>query len=284
MRPSRSAVVVAGRLALVAIAAAAAVTGLVIRARSALPALHELRQIYVCPMHPDVTSESPGDCPICHMALVPKADPASASRTVASSREAPDAYTLPAGLELRGFDTFSRARRFELSYQMRAPASLESPDRGVAAYALDEGELIRAGEEGLFSPSSGATPGKPFWIKVHVSADPPVRRDRSTVLVHFEVDAGAGLPAGQTGTLKLGTRLRNGLVIQQSAVLQSPQGPYVLVASDDHRTLTRRPVDVGRTLAGYTSIVTGLREGEWALARHAFVLDLERRLARRATP
>lgn len=284
MRPSRSAAVVTGRLALVAIAAAAAVTGFVVRSRGALPATHEARHIYVCPMHPDVTSGSPGDCPICHMALVPKADPGSATRTAAASRQAPDSFTLPAGLELRGFDTFSRAKRFELSFEMRAPASLESPARGVAAYHLDEGELIRPGEEGLFSPSSGARPGKPFWIQVHVSAEPPVRRDGSTVLVRFELDPGAELPAGQTGTLKLRTRPRDGLVVQRSAILQSPQGPYVLVVSDDHRTLTRRPVEIGRTLAGYTSIVSGLREGEYALAKHAFVLDLERRLARRTSP
>lgn len=29
--------------------------------------------LYVCPMHPNVTSDRPGDCPICHMRLVPAA-------------------------------------------------------------------------------------------------------------------------------------------------------------------------------------------------------------------
>ena len=27
---------------------------------------------YVCPMHPQVTAAGPGQCPICHMALVPR--------------------------------------------------------------------------------------------------------------------------------------------------------------------------------------------------------------------
>lgn len=28
--------------------------------------------VYTCPMHPDVTSDEPGECPICGMDLVPK--------------------------------------------------------------------------------------------------------------------------------------------------------------------------------------------------------------------
>ncbi len=27
---------------------------------------------YVCPMHPSVTSDKPGNCPVCKMQLVPK--------------------------------------------------------------------------------------------------------------------------------------------------------------------------------------------------------------------
>jgi hypothetical protein len=267
----------------VAIAAAAAASALVIRSRSALPAVHGAHAVYVCPMHPDVTSGSPGDCPICHMALVAQAGAGPAS-PAADSHEDPDVLTLPAGLEIRGFDAFSKAKQFDFAFEMRAPAAVETATTGVAAFHLDEADLIRPGEEGVFSPSSGATPGKPFWIKVRVASEPPLRRDRSTVVVRFDLDPGAALPAGQTGTLKLDTRQRKGLVVRKAAVLQSPEGPYVLVASEDHRTLTRRPVEIGRTIAGYTAIVSGLREGEYVLAQHAFVLDLERRLARRVSP
>ena len=46
---------------------------------------------------------------------------------------------------------------------------------------------------------------------------------------------------------KFATRLRNGLVVRESAVIQSPEGPYVLVASADRRTFTKRPVQIGST-------------------------------------
>ncbi|KAF0126873.1 MAG: Cu(I)/Ag(I) efflux system membrane protein CusB [Elusimicrobia bacterium] len=37
---------------------------------------HTQAELYYCPMHPDVTSDSPGDCPICNMHLVKKEAPA----------------------------------------------------------------------------------------------------------------------------------------------------------------------------------------------------------------
>lgn len=34
--------------------------------------------VYTCPMHPEVTSDKPGNCPKCGMELVPKEDVATA--------------------------------------------------------------------------------------------------------------------------------------------------------------------------------------------------------------
>jgi len=278
MNTSRSAAVVIGRLVLLAIAAAAAATGIVVRLRATMPAATDAAAVfYVCPMHPAVTSRAPGDCSICHMALVTKTGDAEASR---ARPEEPEVYTLPPGLEPRGFDTVLRVRQLPLGLEMSAPAALESATGGVALFHLDEGEMIKPGEEGQFAPSTGFTAGKPFLTRVRVSKEPPVRWDRGTVLVRFDVLPGAPFPAGQTGRLKLAARVRNGLAVEKAAILQGPEGPYVLVASPDRRTLTKRPIEVGHHLAKYATIVSGLRAGELALAKYTFVLDLERRTPR----
>ncbi|MFO0590889.1 MAG: heavy metal-binding domain-containing protein [Polyangiaceae bacterium] len=39
------------------------------------------RTVYVCPMHPEVTSEQPGSCPKCNMTLEPKPAPAPEPHT-----------------------------------------------------------------------------------------------------------------------------------------------------------------------------------------------------------
>jgi hypothetical protein len=45
---------------------------LLVAAGLALGAVFSSAPVYVCPMHPDVTSDAPGRCPKCHMALVPR--------------------------------------------------------------------------------------------------------------------------------------------------------------------------------------------------------------------
>ena len=39
---------------------------------AARPDAHSAKPTYVCPMHSDVVSKSPGHCPICNMRLSPK--------------------------------------------------------------------------------------------------------------------------------------------------------------------------------------------------------------------
>jgi hypothetical protein len=290
---STSTAILVGRLVLVAIAGAASVAGFVVwhrDARSAVGPASPAR--YVCPMHPEVVSATPGDCPICRMALVPRSTaPAAAAgesrpaagQAAATGGDGPATFTLPAGIQLTGWDTRSRTKQFESAFEMRVPAAADSVRTGVALFHLDESELIRAGEEGLFSPSSGPRDGAPQGLKVRVLPGPRERWDDATVQVHFEIEPGAALVANETGLLKLATRLRRGLVVRDSAIIDSPQGPYVLVAAADRRTLTKRPVEIGTRLYDYAAVVSGLRENEYVAAQHTFVLDAQRRRDKQVT-
>jgi hypothetical protein len=281
---SSSTTIVVVRSALVALAAAAVVAGFALTRKAATQAT--ARGItYACPMHPEVSSPTPGDCPICSMALEPGAAGGRGAAKSAGNPE-PPSLTLPRGIKLAGFDSVSRVKKFDSSFDMRAWAFAESRDVGVALYPRDQAEILKPGEEGLFSPESGPRGPNPHGIKVHLAAQAPEPWDAATVLVRFRIDhrAGAELQPKEIGSVKFATRIRNGLVVRESAIIRSPEGPYVLLASEDRRTLTKRPVEIGSTLYEYADVVGGVRENEYAVAQHAFVLDAERRLGRRGAP
>ena len=50
---------------------------------------------YTCPMHPEVTSEKPGECPTCGMDLVPAEEVGEAEEVVEVEEVTAAAYTCP---------------------------------------------------------------------------------------------------------------------------------------------------------------------------------------------
>jgi hypothetical protein len=273
-RSGSTAAIVATRFLLVAIAAGGLVVAVVARRGNDAPAAAaaSAQPSFVCPMHPDVKSSSPGDCPICRMALEPMANVAMAE---------PAALQLATvSRELRAFDAVSRVKRFGTSQEMRFAAWAESRDEGIALVYKDQAKLLVPGEEGQFWSISAPGPG----IAVRVGSEPPEPWDRSTVRVRLHAAPGVTLPANGTGSVKFATRLRDDLVIREGAILRSPEGPYVLVATNDRHTLTKRRIEVGSIVYGYASVISGLKEDESVVALHAFTLDTARRLGWRATP
>src|SRR5262245_53433407 len=115
MRPrllSSSRMIVFARALLLALAAAAVVTGFALTRKSP-PTPVASGVVYVCPMHPAVTAETPGQCPICRMALERQAAGAGAPGTAGAAAAEPASLTLPNNMRLAGFDSVSRVKKFE---------------------------------------------------------------------------------------------------------------------------------------------------------------------------
>lgn len=184
-------------------------------------------------------------------------------------------FTVPESANPRDTKAIGTAQARVFALSVRAPAWLEAKGRVTAVLRNDELGGLSPGEHAFFFRATAPAEG----IDVRLSAEPPAPWDASTSRVRFRFDAGAsGLEPGGVGWLELAARPRKLLVVPSSAVLYSPQGPYVLAAGADGRSFSTRRVEIGRVSRGLAVVISGLREGEPIVVGSTFSWDAERRL------
>jgi hypothetical protein len=295
---SGSVLILVVRVLLLLLAGAAVALAFVVAQRQTAPASAAHAVVYTCAMHPEVRSSAPGECPICRMALEPARDQApvassSGARDVggpsaasgapsgaasddpsgSDAQGAPRRFTIPPLAQDRVFADVMWVRERPIAREVVAAAWVESSGTIAAHLYRDELALLEVNAEGTFVRSDGDAPA----MRVRLVADAAKAWDAETVRVWLHAPPGAA-PVGAIGWVRFASRTRKMLAVPQSAVLQAPAGAYVLVASVDRRTFTRRPIEIGRFLYGYAPVLSGLANGERIAVMETFFLDAERRL------
>lgn len=275
--------IVASRILLLLIAAGALVAAVVVTARDRRVGNSDAH--YACPMHPEVRAPQPGQCPICGMALEPlRGDPT----TPMPNRETLGMAEMAAVENVRKHNIIDFVRKRSLLFnerELRGPACVESDGVITAVLYNDQIDALAADESGSFALAEAPK----ITFPVRRTADPWTGWDRSTSRLRFRLDAGGAaragdsLQPGQVGWLELAPRPRQVLTVPTSAVLQSPDGPYVLVSVGGFR-FEKRSIEIGETFLkeGFAVVLSGLHVNERVVARATFFLDADRRLGSQA--
>jgi hypothetical protein len=269
---TRSAHVIVLRIALVAVASGAVVAGFLLSRGGAVSRARR----YVCPMHSEVSSAQPGDCPICGMALEEldaTSRAAAAGEPTGSDDIALTAVRSSAEATSLLRSSVAQVRRNVNPGEVFAPAIAEADGTITARLYRDELATLGPEERAEFVPS--AAPDAAVAVE-RSAADPVVHTTLADVAFHA-ARAAAAPPAGQIGWVKLAFRSRDMLVVRSSAIVQSADGPYVLVFSAQKGTLARRKIEVGKDFAGMTAVLGGLRDKEYVVMGNTFSFDAERR-------
>ena len=281
--------IVALRLLLLAVAAAALAVALAIGVRGRGDTQTAVR--YACPMHPEARASEPGECPICRMALERVGKPA-APLTRATACDNAD-FAAVENVRRHNIVDFVRRRSLLVpARELRGPAAVE-PDGTVSALFYDD-ELAALDDDelGIFTPT--AAPQLAFRVRRQPGATE--RWDRSTSRIHFRfTPAGRAAPGTlpprdlpprdlpprdlNVGWVELAPRPRQVLAVPASAILQSPEGPYVLAWTGVGFDFEKRPVEIGETFLkqGFAVVLSGLRVNERVVGRATFFLEADRR-------
>lgn len=233
----------------------------------------ESKSYWTCPMHPQIHTDKPGECPICHMKLVQVTtqkgqdlEPKGESR---SEVQPTDSQLALLGVQKHTVEKMDLTVLLPISGRFLSSSSV--------AFQVYESDL-RYVKSGLpFKGESSFYPEEEISGTI-TSVDSFVDPTSRTARVVGVVKKGPrGLFSETTFRGEVEINLKDRVAIPESSVLHTGSGDLVYVFSDGSR-LSPRSVKLGPKTESFYEVLDGLKVGEMISSGPNFLIDSEAKI------
>lgn len=229
---------------------------------------------WTCPMHPQIHSKHPGECPICHMKLVKVKAPIQESSHSGQDGPRASVRITSAQLELIGVQ---KQEVEKMTLLARIPVSGRILSSSRVAFQVYEKDL-RYIHLGLGFKGQDSIYSEEEISGIISSVDSIVDPTSRTVRVVGSIRKGPRNLISETGFRgEIQIELKDRIAIPESSVLHTGHEDLVYLLEGKNK-LTPKTVKVGIKTEGFYEVLSGLNVGDVISSGPNFLIDSEAKI------
>jgi multidrug efflux pump subunit AcrA (membrane-fusion protein) len=234
--------------------------------------IQELKYFWTCPMHPEVHSEHPGNCPICHMTLIKKEEKVIENTSKISDRKSIQLDQQSFNLSGAKLHTIVKG---DFKYLIKTFGKMNNGKNFSVYISEKDQRFAKVGSRVQIKiPSQELKETEGIITKIDTFIEPMGRTIRADGEIKFK--EGLLAETSLLGTIEF--KKNNIIKIPEEALLHAGEKNYVFLFDSKNSILTPTVVKTGLISNGEVEITDGLKEGDVVTTHANFLIDSESRM------